>query len=275
MIMSDPVAFELGPLVIRWYGIFVAAGFLCGYWLAMARAERHGFNKDDLGTIAFVGMIAGILGARVMYVFHEWDYFRTQPAEIIRIDRGGLVFYGGLIIAVLAVAIYSTRKKYSWGEVGDLLAPSIALGHGFGRIGCFLNGCCFGRVWRGHGGVVYAFDSNVGEVQRAKELLDSAATACEPVFPVQLLAALSAFGLCAFLLTIERKCSRRGQLFSIYVIGYAVIRFCIEFLRGDYTRTIHGITPAQLICLFMIPAGVLMFTIATRRGGRAVIAAER
>src|SRR5947209_7911921 len=126
----------------------VALGFLAGLWTASRRSHRDGFTPDqilDLGPWLIVG---GILGARSLYVITFWrEQFAGKPFwEMFMIQHGGLVFYGGFIGAVLAVVLYARLKKLQLWKVFDVLAPSLALGYSFGRVGCLLNGCCYGRA---------------------------------------------------------------------------------------------------------------------------------
>ena len=143
-----PIAFKLGGLAIHWYGVMVALGFLAGLWTASRRALRTGIAAEkiiDLGPWLILG---AIVGARGLYVISYWrESFAGQPfGEIFAVWHGGLVYYGGLIGASLAGLLYTRLKKLPLGKVADILAPSIALGHVFGRIGCLLNGCCYGRA---------------------------------------------------------------------------------------------------------------------------------
>ncbi|MEY4916408.1 MAG: Phosphatidylglycerol--prolipoprotein diacylglyceryl transferase, partial [Verrucomicrobiota bacterium] len=128
-----PIAFQLGSLPVRWYGVMMALGFLAGLWTATRRARR-------------VKMFGSIAGARTVYVTTYWKQeFASQPfSEIFMVQHGGLVFYGGLIGAALAGSGYLAWKKLPVWKIADILAPSIALGSVFGRIGCLMNGCCYG-----------------------------------------------------------------------------------------------------------------------------------
>ncbi len=142
-----PIAFHLGPLTVHWYGIMVAGAFLAGLWTASLRARRANIPGERIADIVLWLMVGAILGARVVYVTTYWqDEFANQPlSEIFMIQHGGLVYYGGLIGATLAGFIYIRWKQLPLWKVADVLAPSCALGNVFGRIGCFLNGCCYGR----------------------------------------------------------------------------------------------------------------------------------
>jgi len=270
----NPIAIELGPLQIRWYGVFVALGFLAALTLLVRRAAKSGFGKENAADLALVAMVGGIVGARVLYVLQNLAYFRTRPLiEVVRVDHGGLVFYGGFIGACAAVAVFAKMRKRSPGEIADLAAPVLPLGHAIGRIGCFINGCCFGMPWAGTCAVRYpnvikaagrTMESDVFHVQSQKGVLEHGS--CAPVFPVQLLATFLNVVICVVLLLVEKRMKRRGQLFGVYMILYAAARFVVEFFRGDYLHSVLGLTPAQVVCLGLAPVGIATFVLAGRWG---------
>lgn len=281
----DPIAFHLGPLTIRWYGILFALGFLAGYQLLLYRARKSTLGPDRAANLTFAGMVAGVVGARLLYVIQNWSaQFRDNPAEIIRIDHGGLVFYGGFILGTLIIVVLSRVRKFPLGEYADLVAPALALAHAFGRVGCFLNGCCFGRVWHGPLAVTYPPGSEVMRtqyrqgmfpldiVERVREYLadpaGSAPASCLPVFPVQLLESAANLAILALLLLVEKRLPRRGQLFAVYLVLYAASRLADEFLRGDYDprEYVAGLTPAQIICLVLFPVALALFLLFGRFG---------
>ncbi|NOY82367.1 MAG: prolipoprotein diacylglyceryl transferase [Kiritimatiellaeota bacterium] len=261
----NPIAFQLGPLTIRWYGIMVAAGFLLGFTVLQRRAGRGGaVSRDEAGNLALTAMLGGIVGARLFYVIENWEEYRRALAEILRIDHGGLVFYGGLFGAVAAVWLRCRRKRLPVWEVGDLFAPALPVGHALGRVGCFLNGCCFGRPWRGLFSVLYPPGSDVHHVQRIKGICAPDSAQCLPVFPIQLMAAVMNLAIFGILLLAGPRLARRGQLFALYVMLYSSMRFFLEFARGDYLVYIGPFTPAQVVCLLLFPVGVVLFVLLGR-----------
>ncbi|MBU6402339.1 MAG: prolipoprotein diacylglyceryl transferase, partial [Verrucomicrobia bacterium] len=141
------IAFELGGLTIYWYGILVAAGFLVGLWTASRRSWRDGIPGEAIVDLSPWLIGGGIVGARILYVVSYWrEYFVSKPIwEILMVRHGGLVFYGGFLGAALTGVAYARSRRLNLWKLADTLAPSIALGHAFGRIGCLMNGCCYGR----------------------------------------------------------------------------------------------------------------------------------
>lgn len=246
------VAFQLGPLTIHWYGVFVAMGFLVGLWTASRRAPLDGISPEsilDLGPWLIVGTL---LGARGLYVLSHWQKFAANPfPEVFMIHHGGLVFYGGLIGATAAVWCYLRVKKLPVWRVGDVVAPSIALGSFFGRIGCLMNGCCFGR------------GCDLPWAVRYPEIHE---THGNPVHPSQIYDSLLNLGLYLGLVWLYRHKRFDGQVFAVFLIGYAVLRAIVEFFRGDYpVRYWGGLTPAQLISVAVLMAGLIVFWSLPRR----------
>lgn len=258
------IAFMIGGKAIHWYGVCIAAGFLAatGLMLLMRRCAR--LTKDQVFDIAMISICAGIFGARLFFVIQFWDEFFAGRSflEVFRIDKGGLVFYGGFLCAFAALCIYAARKKLSIRLILDLAAPAIAAAHACGRIGCFLQGCCFGKTapasWPG--AVRYPLKSLPGE-----RYPDFTAGTSLPVFPVQLYEAGLNFLLCGVLLFLLAKNRKPGRIAALYLICYAVMRFSLEFFRGDHTDFFLGMTPSQNIALFlMLPLGALVWFVFPR-----------
>lgn len=145
-----PVLFELGPIPIRSYGFMMMVGFLVSIWLTVRRARRSGANEEVILNIALISMVGGVVGARLFYVIQYWDksFARMENpiAAAFNVTSGGLVFYGGLLLAIAAVVIYIFAKRLSLRWYMDMITPAVMLGLAFGRIGCFLNGCCWGAA---------------------------------------------------------------------------------------------------------------------------------
>jgi len=255
----DPVAFNINGLHIRWYGICVATAFLVGFWVVRIRARRKGGEVARFEQLVFWGLLGGILGARILYVLQYWRRFADQPAEIVRIDHGGLVFYGGLIGAFGAVFLVSSLKSLNKRFVADIFAPALVLAHAIGRIGCFLNGCCFGKPYDGPLAVQYPPGSPACYVQQKLDLISTQAMECLPVFPIQLLASAANLTVFVVLIVLEPHLKYKGQLFAVYVILYSAFRFGVEFGRGDYLVHYAGLTTAQIFCLILFPLAVAAF----------------
>ena len=238
----DPIAFQIGSLTIRWYGAMAALGFISALFLLEFNRRFAKLSKDNCSTLLFLAMVAGVIGARIFYVVQFFHQYRNNLWDIIRIDQGGLVFYGGFLLALFCVIIYSRIKKLDVIRVLDVFVPSLTAAHGLGRIGCFLNGCCFGR----------ATDSWWGIKAPAGSALEFAAGKL-PLHPVQLLEAGENFILCIFFCWLLRK-AKRGTIMASYLIIYGILRFFNETLRGDNVLYAK-LTPAQWIGIVLFISG--------------------
>jgi phosphatidylglycerol---prolipoprotein diacylglyceryl transferase len=268
-----PNAFNLGPLVIHWYGVMVALAFLAGLWTASRRALLTGIAGEkimDLGPWLIGG---AIVGARIFYVASYWNTLVEEPlfpqapwTEIFMVQRGGLVFYGGLVGASLACLIYARVRALPLWKMADILAPSIALGSVFGRVGCLLNGCCFGRVCSLPWAIQFPNQSPVWKQHYLSGLVGKL-EASAPVHPTQIYDALLNLGLYLGLALLYRRKRFDGQVFATYLIGYAVTRSFVEIFRGDYPpENLHGgLTPAHLVSAAILVAGLVSFWILSRR----------
>jgi phosphatidylglycerol:prolipoprotein diacylglycerol transferase len=251
-----PILFHIGSFPVHSYGVMIALAFVFGLWTATRRARRENISSEAIADVTLWIMVGTILGARAVYVVTYWnDEFAGQPvSEIFAIWHGGLVFYGGLIGAIITGAIYLRWKKLPLWKTADVLAPSIALGSVFGRIGCLLNGCCYGRACD----LPWAISFPPGNP------LGSPTT---PVHPTEIYDALLNLGLYFFLAWLFRRKKFDGQIFATYLLCYAVTRSFVEYFRGDYTNLHYhlGLTPAQWISVPIFVAGLALAAILSRR----------
>lgn len=251
-----PILFYLGSFPIHSYGVMIALAFVFGLWTATLRGRRANISAEIIADVTLWIMIGTILGARIVYVTTYWkDEFAGQPlSEIFAIWHGGLVYYGGLIGASLAGIIYLRWKKLPLWKIADVLAPSIALGSVFGRIGCLLNGCCYGRACSLPWAISFPADNPLHPPTY-------------PVHPTEIYDALLNFALYLFLAWLFRRRKFDGQIFATYLICYAITRSFVEYFRGDYNGAHHhfGLTPGQLVSVPIFIIGLALAAILSRR----------
>jgi len=249
-----PIAFYLGSLPIRWYGVMMALAFMAGLWTATLRARRVNVAGEIVSDITLWVMLGGILGARFVYVTTYWKTeFAGGPfSEVFMVQHGGLVYYGGLIGSTLAAVIYILWEKLPLWKILDIFAPSIALGSVFGRIGCLLNGCCYGRAC---------------DLPWAIHFPAEHETHGAAVHPTEIYDALLNLVLYVFLAWLFRRKKFDGQIFATYLIVYAVFRSIAEYFRGDYpTDHVHaGLTSAQLVSVPIFVVGLALAAMLSRR----------
>jgi len=249
-----PIAIQLGSLTIHWYGVMMAVAFLAGLWTATRRARLVNISGERIADIVIWLLVGAILGARFVYVATYWkEEFADQPfSEIFMIQHGGLVYYGGLIGATIAGIIYLHWKKLPLWQTADVLAPSIALGSVFGRIGCLLNGCCYGRACSAPWAIHFPAEHPTGGA---------------PVHPTEIYDALLNLILYFGLAWLFQHKKFQGQIFATYLIGYAICRSIVEYFRGDYSNLHYhlGLTPAQWVSVPIFVAGLFLAAILSRR----------
>jgi phosphatidylglycerol---prolipoprotein diacylglyceryl transferase len=265
-----PIAFHLGSLTIRWYGVMIAVAFLAGLWTATLRARREKIPGEKIADVTLWLMVGAILGARIVYVTTYWkEEFADQPlSEIFMIQHGGLVYYGGLIGAIVAGAIYIHWKKLPFWKTADVLAPSIALGSFFGRVGCLLNGCCYGRPTNLPWAIQFPNGSYAWDQQLQQGLSGVGPdTPSLPVHPTEIYDGLLNLALYIFLAWLFRRKKFDGQIFATYLLCYAVTRSFVEYFRGDYSNLHYhlGLTPAQWISVPIFVAGLALAAILSKR----------
>jgi len=241
-----PVLFKLGPLTIHTYGFLVALGFLLGLGLAVRQAKKEGIPSYKIVDLGFYILLSAIIGSRLFFIFINASHYIKNPLDILKLWEGGLVFYGGILFAIPTVIWYTKKKGLGLWSMADVFAPSIAIGHSIGRLGCFAAGCCYGKPAETLPWAVTFTDP------------ESLALTGIPLHPTQLYESTGEFINFLILITLRRYKSFNGQLFLTYVLLYSILRFIVEFFRGDVARgfIIYNISLSQGI-------SILMFLIAS------------
>ncbi len=237
-----PELFSFGPIAVHTYGFCLAIGVILGSLYISRQCHKLGLPEEKAMDLILRTVISGFVGARLLYIAYELDYFLENPLDVFAIWRGGIIFYGGLIGGVLGFLYYTHRIDFPRRETLDLFVPATALAQGFGRIGCFFNGCCYGSETTCPLGVVFPFSENM-------------------LHPVQLYEAAFCFALFFFLSKIYPRIQNRpGFTALLYFLIYPAGRFALEFFRSDMPAFALGLTLGQwmsagaLLCaLFLVP----------------------
>ncbi|MGK7896961.1 MAG: prolipoprotein diacylglyceryl transferase [Xenococcus sp. (in: cyanobacteria)] len=245
-----PIIFEVGPFMIRWYGLLIASAILIGVTLSQYLAQRRGINPDLLGDLAIWLVIGAIPGARIYYVPFEWQQYAQRPADIIAIWKGGIAIHGAIIGGAIATLIFSRLNKISLWQLLDLVAPSLILGQAIGRWGNFFNSEAFGRPtdlpWK-----LY-----IPELNRPLDYVSY-----EYFHPTFLYESLWNLGVFAILLWLffwglkHKDRLKTGALVFVYLISYSAGRFWIEGLRTD-SLMLGFLRIAQVVSLIAIACGI-------------------
>ncbi len=248
-----PELFQFGPIHLHSYGAMMAVAFLVGTWLGLREAKRLGLNEDSLVNVILVTLVAAILGARALYVMEHLQQFRREWGSVVALWQGGLTLYGGIVAGTFAGLVTAKRLGMPRWLVADALAPSLALGTMFGRVGCYLNGCCYGRPTTLPWGVHFPRESFA-----FFEFGDT------PVHPSQLYNA--AVGLVLFAVLWARRKHFRvpGVLFWTFIVCFALARVGVDLTRNYEAEAVLMKTPwlelteSQITSIAMALFGVLM-----------------
>ena len=244
-----PDLIDIGFLHLKTYGACMASGFLLCWILAEKLSGRK-----DLSNFLMCLMLSGVVGSRIAYVIEHWQAeFAADPLRIVRIDQGGLMFYGGFILAMVFFFVWCRIHRERPLALADLMSTLVPLGHAFGRIGCFFYGCCYGKDSDAWCAVVFPAGSPSWYEHGRRAV---------SVLPTQLFEAAALLALFALLMAVYVRYRRYTT--GIYLIGYAVIRFGMEYLRGDPRAAVGPFSISQTISLAMAAFGALFLFVSAR-----------
>jgi len=250
-----PVLVTIGPVTLHSYGLMMVAAFLAASWLAARTARRlapelAAISSEQVVDLACLALLGGLVGGRLSYVVQEWAHFADHPLEVLAIWEGGLIWYGGFLGGFAAGWLYVRAKGLDVLRVADHTIPFVTLGHAIGRLGCFLNGCCYGKPTTAWCGVVFPGMQ-------------------EAVVPAQLIEFGALLVLYVSLRRLQRPplLRRPGVVFGSYLAGYGTLRFLIEGLRGDQGLWWAGLTRQQWVSILMFLAGAMLFVRAKKGSG--------
>lgn len=255
-----PVIYKHGPIEIRSFGVMMVLAFFAALWLVRKRAPQYGLTAGRVSDVSFWALLAGIIGARIVFIAQEWDHYSKHLNELLTLRFEGLTSFGGLFFGAAVVALWAYRYRIPFRNLADLFAPGFLIGHVIGRIGCLLNGCCFGGVCPP--------DMPWGIHVEGSPVLHHPAQAYDSLMN------LAALGL---ILAFEKRPHRRGQVAGLFFVLHGLTRFIYEFwragsdaqvARGDASSTYWGtlpITQAQGMAIGLILIGAVMFAVFARK----------
>jgi len=253
-----PVLFKVFGVTISTYGFMYALGLGIAVFASLARGKKEGIEVDDFADLLFWTIIVGILGAKILLIITDIDILYTEDA-FINILRSGGVFYGGIIFGVPFGIWFAKHKGLPIAKITDIIAPFIALAHFFGRLGCFSAGCCYGRETNSFLGV--KFTNKIAWENTGVPL-------GKKIYPTQLMEAILNLINFIVLFIFYKKRKNQGEVFTLYVVNYAIIRFFVEYFRGDPGRGyIWGgienpwvsLSVSQLISIIALISGIFIF----------------
>ncbi len=228
---------------IHTYGLLIAIGIIIALFIVKKECKRAGINGDKVVDILFWGIWAGIIGSRIFYVIYFPQEFKNDFFEVFKIWKGGLVFHGGLIAAVPLVIYLLIKNRIPVVKTLDVVALGIPIAHFFGRLGCFSAGCCYGEVCDLPWAVKFTHPQTIAPPNI-------------PLHPTQLYEAFLNLFLFLFLFLTRKKKWKEGSVFGSYLLGYGLIRFSVEFFRGDPRGVYINLSTAQWISLVFAATGL-------------------
>ena len=251
----DPIAFSIGPLHVRWYGLMYLIGFASGYWLLSRRARQpnSGWTEEQVSDLIFYGALGVVIGGRIGYMFfYGWDNIVRDPASILRVWEGGMSFHGGLLGVMFAVWLFGRKTGKTLFEILDFGAPIVPIGLGAGRIGNFINGELVGRTTDVPWGMVFPAVDNM------------------PRHPSQLYEFFfEGIVMFSVLWLVSRKPQPRYAISGLFALMYGVFRFGVEFTRQPDAHlnfvAFQWMTMGQLLSVPLIVVGIYLLFLAYGR----------
>lgn len=241
----------IGPITIYGYGLMIAIGIIAAYLTGEYRAKKHGLEADHVFNYVIWCVLGGFLGSKILYFITDIKNIIADPSRVLDIADGWVV-YGGIIGGIFAAMLYSKIKNLKFLAYFDLLIPSVALAQGFGRIGCFLAGCCYGMET----------DSPIGIIFHDSHYAPNGVS----LMPTQLISSGLDFLHFLVLIWFAKRKKADGQVGAMYLILYSIGRFVLEFFRGDLIRgSVGSLSTSQFISIFTVIAGIVLFVITGRK----------
>jgi phosphatidylglycerol:prolipoprotein diacylglycerol transferase len=267
-----PVLFRLFGLPLYSYGAMLGLSLVVGWFLTLGLCERDGLDRRVMARCYLWTAAAAIVGARLLYVLTNLERF-DHLGDLVRFDQGGLVAYGGFLGGLVGSAIYCQLNKVPLAAWADCAVPSLCTGLAITRVGCFLFGCDFGVPWEGPWAVRFPAGSPAFNQQRMTGLLGPQATESLPVHPTQLYEVLIGLGLFGVVMLARRWRRFRGQPFLVFFVGYGLLRFAVEGVRGDEQRGgLLGMSTSQLIAVATVVGAVALWPVLRAADARAAAA---
>jgi phosphatidylglycerol:prolipoprotein diacylglycerol transferase len=263
-----PILVDLGRFQIRAYGFMLAVSFLLGIWFAGRRAKKFGVDPQKILDLSVIIILAAVVGSRLLYVVFHLDQY-SNPLEMFALWQGGATFYGGFLLALAASWWWVQKHNLDFLTVADIMAPGIALGLVFTRVGCLMSGCCFGKPTDHAWGIVFPPDSPAGSaaaLAASRMGLDHVA-----LHPTQVYSSLKGLVIFVVLLALQPRLQKRGATFGLFVVLYGIGRFTIDFFRfyEDNARVLMGLSFNQVISVVLIVIGLVLLLRPADKPARA------
>ena len=238
------ILFEIFGIQIKSYGLMIAIGIIVAATLFINKGKKKGLDEDSLLNVIIFAILGGMLGGKGLFIITEFKNIINEPSILLNFGYG-FVIYGAIGGGALAMYLYCRRKKWNIIEMIDITVPGLAIAQGFGRIGCFLAGCCYGAETTSPLGVVFPENS--------------LAPSGIHIHPTQIYSSIFDFLLGFILLYYSKKQRKNGKVMGLYLIIYSIGRFIVEFLRDDSRGNVGVLSTSQFIAIFTLVLGIVIF----------------
>jgi len=238
------ILFEIFGIQIKSYGLMIAIGIIVAATLFINKGKKKGLDEDSLLNLIIFAILGGMLGGKGLFIITEFKNIINEPSILLNFGYG-FVIYGAIGGGALAMYLYCRRKKWNIIEMIDITVPGLAIAQGFGRIGCFLAGCCYGEETTSPLGVVFPENS--------------LAPSGIHIHPTQIYSSIFDFLLGFILLYYSKKERKNGKVMGLYLIIYSIGRFLVEFLRDDSRGNVGVLSTSQFIAIFTLVLGIIIF----------------
>lgn len=249
-----PVLLQVGSLKIYSYGVFVAVGFLAAIWVAGREIARQGQDREKFYDMGFWVVLSAIAGARLFHVLVYWPQYAANPLEILKLWNGGLVFYGGFLAAVAACLIYLRKNRIPFLPVADASALGIPLGLAFGRLGCTMAGCCYGKPSALPWAVTFSDPASLAPLH-------------VPLHPTQVYESLAGFAIFGVLYATRDRFRTPGTRFWTMLVLYGVARSFLEIFRDDPRGFLGPFSESQVVSAVLIVYAAISLILARSKSG--------
>ncbi len=265
-----PNLFRIGPLTIHTYGVMLALGFLAAVFVVRRYARKEHQDPDRFVDLVFFIFISALAGAKILQLIVEWNYYSADWSRMAELFQIGGVFYGGLILALLVAVLYMRKQKMNFWQSADILTMGIPIGHAIGRFGCFFAGCCWGKP--ASAGLHFPFAVTFRNPEAA-ELVGTPLGV--PLYDTQLIEAGFLIVLFGLMVYFYRSKNFHGRQLAIYLMLYGVLRFFVEFYRGDPRGSVGMLSTSQLISAAGFIGGLVIYLVRRKTAAVAVSPQKR
>ena len=249
----------IGPITLHMYGIMIAVGFIFALLFCIHRGKKRGLSEDIFYGIFFCAIVGGIVGSKLLFLLVSLPQIMENPSLLLDF-RNGFVVYGGVLGGILASYIYIRIKKEDFFQYFDIVMPGVAAAQGFGRIGCFFAGCCYGKHTDSWFQITFT-NSDFAPNN-------------EPLIPTELMSSAGDFLIALALVWFSAQNPKKGRVGALYLILYGIGRFIIEFFRGDIRGSIGIFSTSQAISILVVAAGIALFALLPRITGKKELSSE-